>query len=69
MDFGEIDEDAVLRALLDGLESAGIGCSIAVADGDDIRRVYTNQAYATMQGIDLATARQRSTEASAGYCM
>src|SRR5262249_42301418 len=54
--FGGISDAVALRALLDGLESAGLGCTMSVVDGDGGRRVYANEAYAAMRGVDVATA-------------
>jgi hypothetical protein len=59
MEFGGLSEGTVLRALLEGLESAGFGCTMGLVDGNGARRVYANEAYARMRGIDVETAMTR----------
>jgi PAS domain S-box-containing protein len=46
-----------LDALLRALESAGIGCTVVVDDGQKIDRVYANEPIAKIFGLDVAAMR------------
>ena len=44
----------LLRALLEGLECANIGCTVVLTHPDRLVRVYANEAIARIYGLDLA---------------
>jgi PAS domain S-box-containing protein len=48
----------VLTALLEALESAGIGCTVVLDHGDRLERVYVNHAHARIHGMTVAQARE-----------
>ncbi len=48
----------VLDALLEALESAGLGCAVIVDRGDRFERAYANEAMARICGVDLETYRR-----------
>ena len=56
--IGGFSDEALLSAFLEGLESAGIGCTIVVAHDARLDISYANRAYAEMLGVDLETAKR-----------
>jgi PAS domain S-box-containing protein len=52
---------AALQALLDALESAGLGCTVILAHPDRVERVYANAAIAKIYGVDVETMRRLDT--------
>jgi PAS domain S-box-containing protein len=46
-----------LAAILDALESAGIGCTIVLDGPGGLERAYANEAIARIFGVDVATMR------------
>lgn len=48
----------MLHALLEALESAGLGCTIVVARGERLERTYANKALARIFGVDLETMKR-----------
>jgi PAS domain S-box-containing protein len=45
-------DGAMLRALVQALESAGLGCTVVLAYPDRLERVYSNEAMARIYGVD-----------------
>lgn len=57
--FEGLPSAAVLKSLLDALESAGLGCTVFIAYPDQrLQRIYANAAIAKMWGVDLETMRK-----------
>jgi two-component system NtrC family sensor kinase len=51
-----LSAETVLTALLAALDSSGLGCSIFVDRGDRFERVFANQPFADILGVDLEVA-------------
>ncbi len=56
--LSELPAAAVLKSLLEALESAGLGCTMFISHADKrLERVYANDALARIWGVDLETLR------------
>lgn len=55
--IGGFSDEALLRAFLEGLESAGIGCTVVIGHDGGLDISYANRAYAEMLGTELEKAR------------
>lgn len=58
--IGGFSDEALLSAFLEGLESAGIGCTVVIADDARLEISYANRAYAEILGVDLDGAKQHT---------
>ena len=56
--IGGFGDEALLSAFLEGLESAGIGCTVVIAHDQRLEVSYANRTYAAMLGVDLETAHR-----------
>lgn len=56
--LANLPASAVLAALVEALESAGLGCTVVVDRGDRFERAYVNAAMARLYGVDLETLQK-----------
>jgi two-component system sporulation sensor kinase A len=57
--IGDFSDSAVLGALLDALESAGLGCAVVLAYPDRLETAYSNHALSRMNGIPFEQMKER----------
>ncbi len=55
--IGSLPPSVALAALLEALESAGLGCTVVLDRPDGVERVYANEAIARIFGVDVETMR------------
>lgn len=58
--IGGFSDEALLSAFLEGLESAGIGCTVVLSREQGLEIAYANRAYAALLGVDVEAARRAS---------
>jgi PAS domain S-box-containing protein len=57
--IGEFSDSAMLGALLEALESAGLGCAVVVAYPDRLETAYANHPLSRMSGTPFESIKKR----------